>query len=220
MMKGCMRRIALLVVLLALIVGAWLFRDRLIEMWQNLRSSDEPQNVSPELADRAEAKLAAMMEPDPPSRVSLTSAELQSLVAYRMRDALPSFILDPVVTIDDGDLRVRARVPVDEVAGMRGLGGGSEEILAMLPDTTEVEAKGHLIPLGDGRVGLAVDEITAASIPLPGRMIPRILAGVGRVDHPDLPREALAVRLPDGVTSAYAHGDSIVFTSEARPAAD
>ena len=209
---GCMRRIALLVVLLALLAGAWLFRDRLIGMWQSLRSEDVPQEVSPELATRAEQKLAAMTDENPPARVTLTSPELQSLVAYRMAQALPTFILDPAVTVEEGELRVHARVPTQEVAGMQGL-GGSEEILSMLPDTTEVVAKGHLIPLGDGRVALSVDEVTAASIPLPARMIPRILERIGRRDEPNLPSDALAVRLPDGVANVFADGDSIVFMS-------
>ena len=109
---GCMRRIALLVVLVVLLAGAWLFRDRLIGMWQSLRSEESTQYVSPELADRAEQKLATMTGPDAPARVTLTSAELQSLVAYRMEESLPRFILDPVVTVDDCVLRVRARVQV------------------------------------------------------------------------------------------------------------
>ena len=217
---GCMRRIALLVVLLALLLGAWLFRDRLIGMWQSLRSEDVPQNVSPELADRAEQKLATLTGDDAPDRVTLTSSELQSLVTYRMAESLPSFILEPVVTVEDGEMRVHARVPTDEVAGMRSL-GGTEEILSMLPDTTEVVAKGHLIPLGDGRVALAVDEVTAASIPLPSRVIPRILRSIGRVDEPNLPDDALAVRLPDGVRNVFADGDSIVFMSgRAAPVAN
>ena len=219
MIKGCMRRIGLLFVLVALLVGAWLFRDRLIGMWQSLRSEDPPQQVSPELAERAEQKLATMVGPEAPTRVTLSSPELQSLVAYRMAAALPSFILDPAVTVEDGGLRVHARVPTDEVAGMRGL-GGSEEILSMLPDTTDVVAKGHLIPLGDGRVALSVDEVTAASIPLPSRVIPRILESIGRVDEPNLPEDALAVRLPDGVDNVFADGDSIVFISGGAAAAD
>ena len=207
---GCMRRIALLVVFAALLIGAWLFRDKLIGMWQSLRAEDVPQEVSPALADRAEQKLAAMTTADAPERVTLSSPELQSLVAYRMASSLPSFILEPIVTVEDGDLRVRARVPTDEVSGMRSL-GGTEEILSMLPDTTEVVAKGHLIPLGSGRVALSVDEVTAASIPLPSRVIPRILTSIGRVDEPNLPEDALAVRLPDGVDNVFADGDSIVF---------
>lgn len=209
-MKGCFRSIGVGVVLIALAVGAWVFRDRLVAMWQDLRGNDAVVDVSPELAERAEQKLAIMNRSDPPEHVSLTSAELQSLVAYRMAETLPPFILAPVVTVEDGELRVRARVATEQVAGMRGV-GGAEELLAMLPDTTDVEAKAHLIPLGGGRVGLAIDDVSAASIPLPARVIPRILDSVGRVDEPGLPREALAVRLPTGVATAFAHGDSIVF---------
>lgn len=214
---GCMRRIALLVVLVALVAGGWLFRAELLGLWQNLRSDEPAAVASPELAERAERKLATMNEPGAPDRVSLNSAEIQSLVAYRMAESLPGFILTPTVTVDEGRLRVHARVPTEEVSGMRGI-GGSEEILSMLPDTTEVHASGHLIPLGDGRVALAIDEVSAASIPLPKRYIPRLLERAGRVDEPGLPREALAVRLPSGVRNAYAHGDSIVFVTRTAAA--
>ena len=209
---GCMRRIVALVIVLALLVAAWVFRAELIGAWQNLRGGAEPELASPELAERAQRKLASLNDDDPPARVSLSSAELQSLVTYRMAESLPSFILDPVVTVEEGDLRVSARVPTDQVAGVRGI-GGSQEILSMLPDTTEVQARAHLIPLGVGRVGLAVDEVSAASIPLPSRAIPRILESVGRRDEGDLPPEALGLDLPDGVASAFTHGDSIVFVS-------
>src|SRR5688500_10020887 len=207
-----MRRIAAVVIVLALLAAAWLFRSQLIGAWQSLRGGAEPELASPELAERAERKLAALEGEDPPARVTLTSAELQSLVTYRMAESLPPFILDPVVTVEEGDLRVSARVPTDQVAGVRGI-GGSREILSMLPDTTEVQAKAHLIPLGDGRVGLAVDAVTAASIPLPDRAIPRILESVGRRDEPDLPDDALAMNLPPGVSSVHTTGNSIVFVS-------
>lgn len=216
-MRGIVRSIGVLAVLVALVFFAWIFRDRLIALWQDLRGDDAVAEVSPELAERAEEKLAVMNRPQPPDRVSLTSDELQSLVAYRMAPTLPPFILAPVVTVVDGELRVRARVATEQVAGMRSV-GGAEELLSMLPDTTDVEAKGHLIPLGGGRVGLAIDDVSAASIPLPARVIPRILESVGRVDEPGLPREALAVRLPTGVASAFAHGDSIVFVGRESPA--
>ena len=207
-----MRRIASVLVLLVVLVAAWLFRSQLIGAWQSLRGGAEPELASPALADRAERKLASLNEADGPDRVALTGAELQSLVTYRMAAALPAFILDPVVTVKEGDLRVSARVPTDQVGGVGGI-GGSEEILSMLPDTTEVQAKAHLIPLGEGRVGLAVDEVTAASIPLPSRAIPRILESVGRRDEADLPAEALAVRLPAGVSAVYTDGDSMVFVA-------
>lgn len=217
-MKGCLRGVGVLVFLVALAVGAWMFRDRLIGMWHDLRGGDAPAEVSPELAAHAAEKLAVMNGPEPPERVSLTSAELQSLVAYRIAETLPPFILTPRVTVANGRLEVHARVATEQVAGMRGI-GGAEEMLSLLPDTTDVEARGHLVPLGDGRVGLIVDEVSAASIPLPARVIPRMLESVGRIDEPGLPREALAVRLPTGIASAFAHGDSIVFIGRTSPAA-
>lgn len=216
-MFGCARRIASLVILVVVAAAIWFFRDDLENTWHRLRGDDVSATVSRATADRAQAKLTSLGESDGPGRVALTSSELQSLLVYRMDPFLPKYVLDPSVGLDDGAIKVRARVPTEQVARMRGVPGPSE-LMELLPDTTDVEATGHIIPLAAGRVALTVDDVSAAKIPLPKRIIPVLLREVGRVDQPGLPAEAIALRLPEGVTQAYVHGDSLVLLTAAAAA--
>jgi|GEM_PF-396271 len=210
----CMgRAVGCALLLVGLAVAAWFFREPLFDAWADLRGGGaDAAAASPRLADQAEEKLARLAGPEPPDRVALNNAELQSLLQYRIAQQLPGFVLDPTVSAREGRLFVQARVPTGEVAGMPGVPGS--ELLEILPDTTDVEVKGHLIPLSSSRVALAVDEVTAATIPLPRRVIPRLLAQVGRVDEPGVPREALPLSLPDGASAAYVDGDSLVIVGD------
>lgn len=214
-MFGCIRRGMAVVIVLALLVAAWFFRSDLLGLWQSLGGGDEAAQVSPSMAEGAERKLAALGSGV--DRVALTEPELQSLVRYRMAGSIPRFVLSPTVRLEDGGVRVQARVPTDEVRGLPGI-PGSSELIDMLPDTTDVEARGHIIPLGPGRVALSVDEVSAAKIPLPERVIPTLLRGVGRVDEPGLSESALAVTLPSGASHAFVHRDSLIFLSRAAAA--
>lgn len=211
-MFGCLRRAGAGVILLVLLAGAWYFRSDLVGLWQRFASRNEPATASPALAEHAEEKLLELHDEDGSGRVALTEPELQSLLRYRLASGLPAYVLSPTVRLGDGRVRVEARVPMDQVRGLPGV-PGSGEIVDMLPDTTDVEARGHLIPLSEGRVALSVDEVSAAKIPLPERVIPALLRQMGRVDEPGLPETALAVSLPPGAARAYVHQDSLVFLS-------
>ena len=61
-MFGCLRRLVVLVLLLALAAGAWLYRDRLAALWRDARGTPDPPAVVPtaELAETAQAKLDAL----------------------------------------------------------------------------------------------------------------------------------------------------------------
>jgi hypothetical protein len=78
-------------------------------------------------------------------------------------------------------------------------------------------ASGQLIPLQENRVGIAIDELTAARIPLPRGMIPAILRRLGRHDEPGLPPDAFGMALPPGATNAYIRGDSLIFMGRHTP---
>ncbi len=163
--------------------------------------------MSQALADRAVAKLESLDGAASPRRVALGEAEVQSLLEYRMKRSLPPYLHDPHIEMIENGMRVRARVPKSAMPELPGAG----DMVSLLPDTTEVSARTQILPLGGGRVALSVDEISAARIPLPQRMIPSLLRRVGRRDEPGLPQDAIAVRLPNGVCSAYVHADSLVL---------
>jgi hypothetical protein len=201
-----------LVVILAIIAGIYLFRGRIKHEWQALRGLREPPEVaSPELGNVAATKIDQLRD-GRTERVALGSVELQSLVQYKYAGLLPSFAQDPHIELDADHVRLRMRVPVDKMPSIKGLGDAA----AFLPDTTEVEVSGTLIPLADGRIALGVDKVQAARIPLPSRLISEGLQRVGRRDEAGLPKDAIAVTLPPGVKAAYIRNDSLILLARSK----
>jgi hypothetical protein len=166
---------------------------------------------SPELADAATSKLQQLKNGETRS-VALTEVELQSLLLYKYRQLLPAFVDSPRVKIENGKIEVQARVPVERLPQLSELG----EAAAFLPDTTEVGVTGTILPLRSGRIALAVDQVRAARIPLPKRLVPGALRRLGRKDEAGLPPDALALPLPPGADAAYVRGDSLVFLNNGR----
>jgi hypothetical protein len=204
---GCLRRVLGLVVVGVVLGVAWTERDRLREQWDALGfGGPEEEAASPELAERAEARLQEL-EDGGRTSVGLGQAEVQSLLLYRHAGLLPVFVDSPTVELDGDRMRVRARVPAARLPSVGELG----EAAAFLPDTTDVELVGTLLPLGDGRAALAVDQVSVARIPLPARLVPAVLRRLGRADEPGLPADGMAVPLPPGARSAYIRRDTLFF---------
>ncbi|MGH7447346.1 MAG: hypothetical protein ACREK1_04225 [Longimicrobiales bacterium] len=214
-MMGCLRRVIVLILVLLLLAGAWLFRDSIRTAWQDMRGTTEsPEAPTPELAAGAERKLEALRGGTATS-ASFSAVELESLFLYRYRGVLPAFLDSPKVELSGDQLRLRARVPVDKLPRVEGLA----EAAAFLPDTTDLTVAGKLLPLGPGRVGFGVDGVDAARIPLPDRFIAGALTRLGRRDEPGLPSDAIAVTLPAGAAAAYIRRDSLVLLARsAAPA--
>src|SRR5690606_6738954 len=168
-LRGCMRRLFLLAFAAAAGAAAWHFRGAIVDGWRDLRGAREgaPLRASAELAEAAESKLARLESGAAPEQVALTEAELQSLVDYRLSSALPAFLDSPRVRLQNGRVRLQARVMTRRL-DLSELG----EFAAFVPDTADVAATGQLIPLRPGRVGIAVAEISVAGVPLPERLIP------------------------------------------------
>jgi hypothetical protein len=206
---GCLKRVVMLVILLAVGVRVWLNRDRLRSEWTDLRGGAEsaPPATPVELAQLASQKLATLADGPPPERIVLSSAELQSLLRTRFSGILPGYVDSATVELEDGRVHLKARVPTSELRQMSGLG----QVASLLPDTTEIGVTGQLIPLEDGRVAIAVDQVSAAKIPLPRKLIPRIIRKIQPKADAGVPVDALVVPLPAGARSAYVRGDSLVL---------
>jgi hypothetical protein len=211
---GCLRRMIAAVVIVALLAGAYIYRQRLQGAWQDLRGTRQQEvTASPELAGVAEAKLDALRD-GTSEYAALSAVELESLLQYRYQAAVPAFLGVPTIELQGERIRLRARVPVDKLPNVEGLG----EAAAFLPDTTELSVAGRLLPLGAGRIAFAIEDVSAQRFPLPRRMVPRALERLGRRDEPGLPADAMALPLPPGIQAAYVRRDSLVLL--ARPAAN
>ncbi|MGH7551881.1 MAG: hypothetical protein ACREMQ_02510 [Longimicrobiales bacterium] len=216
MIRGLFRMVFGLVVLAALLVAGWIYRDPIRSIWHRARVEVEPRiatplamppapETSPELADEADRKLSGLAG-GTRGHVALAEVEVQSLLRYRYAQLLPAFVDSLRIEFDGSRIRLRGRLPVDKLPRLG-------EAAALLPDTTEVTVTGQILPLEDGRIALAVDEVTAANIPLPRRFVPGALTRLGRRDEPGLPVDAVALPLPPGVGAAYVRNDSLVLLS-------
>lgn len=194
-------------------VFAFVYRDRIQAAWQGLRGGGEAQGavVSQELADQASLKLEEL-EGGERDIISLSELELQSLLLFKYRELLPPFVESPSVELNGDHIQVKGRVPVDRLPQVNELG----QAASFLPDTTELEVSGTLLPLNGRRVALAVSQVKAARIPLPQRLVAGALNKLGRRDEVGLPADAIAVKLPPGADAAYVRGDSIFFMSRNR----
>jgi hypothetical protein len=207
---GCMRRAIALGVLVAIGIGVFWYRDRLRTAWHDLRGTQPQEQVaSPELADQAQRKLEELRD-GTRSYAALSAIELESLLTYRYPGVLPGFLDSPAVELQGDRMRLRARVPVDKLPDVQGLGPAA----AFLPDTTELTVSGRILPLQPGRVAFAIDDVSAQRFPLPRRLVPGALERLGRRDEPGLPPDAMALPLPPGATSAYVRRDSLVLIAQ------
>lgn len=206
---GCITRTFVLALILVLAAVGWFNRHELSNAWERLIGAEG--QASPELAARADEKLASLGVEGGAQRVALAEDELQSLIEYRWGGFLPADVVDPRVAVSDGRVTLQGSVATarfGEIAELR-------EILSFLPDTASLRAVGSFVPLDSGHVGLEIHELGAAGIPVPGRLIPNVLGKFRRGDVPGLAPNALAVPLPPGVRSVYVSGDSMVFLARA-----
>jgi hypothetical protein len=207
---GCLKLLFTLLVVAGIATLSYLNRDRIATLWRG----DQPdiEVASPELARVASEKLADL-EAGKKRMIALTEVELQSLLLYKYRALLPAFVDSPRVELNGDKIVVKGRVPLDRLPQFDELGSAAE----FLPDTTELGVTGALLPLRVGRIALAVDQVRAARIPLPQRVIPAALRKLGRKDEPGLPSDALALPLPPGADAAYVRGDSLIFLANRGP---
>jgi len=208
---GCLRRLLVLVVLAVLAGLGWLYRDRIAEAWRHARGlRDEPLVASEALADAAGARIDSLTR-GRLDRAAFSEVELQSLLRYRFAGIMPGFVDSARIELEGDRVRLSGRVPLDRLP----TGGALGDVAAVLPDTSEITLTGTMLPLQPGRVAFGVNQVTAARIPLPKRIIPTALRRLGRTAEPGLPADAIALRLPKGVISAYIRNDSLVLITRA-----
>ena len=210
---GCAGRLLLLALLLVGVVVAWYNRDRLTDLWDRARGNQT--EVSPEIAARADEKLASLGNAAGPDRVALNESELQSLVVYRWTGFLPPDVVNPRVELSDGRVSLEASVATARFGRVEEL----RDIVAFLPDTASLRAVGQFVPFNDRQVALEVHELGAAGIPVPGQLIPTVLSRFRGSSAPGLSPNAVAVPLPPGIRSVFISGDSLVFVAS-RDAGD
>ena len=218
-MTGCLRKIVGRSLILCLLVAAayagWRWGPQVfprVQEWvgQFGAAKDESLPVSPALADSVVAQVQELRRGGGPGRMAFGDRELTSALQYSVPGLIPDGVTASEVRLGEDRVRLGARVALEAFPDLPDLG----PILGILPDTLDVVLEASLMPFGPGRAALMVHGLEASRIPLPRRLIPGILAAMGRSAEPGLPPEAIVVPLPSGVGSAYILGDSLILSTD------
>lgn len=215
---GGIRKVTILVVVVAAAYSGWRWRSLASSRVQEWLGVDREAVVpapepSPSLADSVVERFQAFRRGVDGDQMALGGREITSVLRYSAPGLVPEGVGDPSVLLRAGRVVVRARVAIGDFPDLPDLG----PVLGMLPDTVSVELQASLMPFQGQMAALVVQQVEASRIPLPRRMIPEILKGMGRVEHPGLPPEALTFPLPAGVASAYIHSDSLILSRNPQP---
>jgi hypothetical protein len=213
--KSCLGQVAALLLLLVAAYAGWRWGPAVfprVEGWLGLGEveSAEGPEPTPELADSVLARVQAFRQAEEPGQMMLGGRELTAVLRYAVPGLVPPGIREPVIRLSDGRVHLEARVVLEAFPDLPDLG----PILGILPDTLDVELEASLMPYGEVESALLVHSVEASRIPIPRRLIPEILAAMGREDKPGLPPEALTVPLPAGLEAAYVLTDSLILSTE------
>lgn len=215
-LRGCLGFIGLGVVLLGAAWGGWKWGPAVfprVEAWLGEAGAAEPGGVRPSAAlaestlDRIDAFRSGGSDA---TRMELEGVELSSVVRFALPGIVPPGVEDPEVAMGDGKVLLTARVARAAFPDLPALG----EIAGLLPDTVDIRLRGALVPFSPGVAAFHVERVEAERIPLPSRIIPGILAALGRQAREGLPPDAMAVPLPAGLDRAFVEGDRLVLTAD------
>jgi hypothetical protein len=194
---------------LAVAAGAWLYRPRPATELGGMSEESAAGGVSPALAEATLDRVEGLRGADS-GQLVLGDAELSSVVRFAMPGVLPPGVSEPGVSIESGRVALSARVALTAFPDLPALG----EVVGMLPDTVPIRVEGRLSSYGEESLAFFVSAVEAARIPLPDRLIPQVLAALGRQEREGLPAHALHIPMPGGLDSVYVAEDSLVLVAD------
>lgn len=173
-------------------------------------TSTSPDSPSPALAERTLGRYERFRSGSDGHRLALGGTELSALARYALGGLFPQGVLEPTVRLEGGRIAAEARVVVEDFPTLPRLAA----VDALLPDTVRVGVVGWLGPFDERSLAFTVDRIAVSGVPLPGAVVPEVLAALGREPAPGLPEDALAVPKPSGLLAVVVQRDSLVLVGE------
>jgi hypothetical protein len=186
-------------------LGAWVF-------WPRAAAAPDPRDPngigpSPELAESTLDRFERFRAGGAGGRLALVDAEIGSVLRFALPGILPPGVSDPDVRMAGSDVTLTARVATRAFPDLPALA----PVIGMLPDTVSVLMAGTLTQFGKQSLAFHIEHVEAGGVPLPDRLVPEVLAGLGRTHRGGLPENALHIPLPAGIDSVYVERDSLVL---------
>lgn len=208
--RGCFGAVVSCALLVLAAWGGWRWGDAVfptLEAWMGLEASERAVRPSPELGRRTVERVDSLLRTPEPGGIVLSEAEVASVVRYVVPGVVPEGLSLPELELVGGRVLVSTRATLATLPPLPDL----ERTFGVLPDTLPVRFEASLMPFGDREPALVVHRIHASGIPLPRRMIPGVLTALGRKPRPGLPPDAMVVRLPPDLRTAYLVADRLVL---------
>ena len=197
-MFSCLGRLGCFVLILVAGVVAWLTRER----WQPRVFGDRGsptvswEPVTDAGAAAARDAVASLRRSGGPAYVTLSAAELASLLAAESGYGLPAALDSVMAAIDDNRVRVRALVPLDAIRGLDALG----PLSGLLDKLEPIELSGTLGVIRPGLGEFRVAAVTLADLSLPQAAIPRLLDRLDTRARPEgIAPHGIPISIPEDI---------------------
>ena len=170
--------------------------------------------VTPETAARATARIREFRGSEE-AELRLESSEVSSLLRYSAPGMLPAGVVEPSVSFVEERIELQAVVLPGEIPDLPNLGG----LLGLLPDTVDILVVGSLLPSSEEGTLLHIEGIELQGWPVPANSVPEILAALGRVSPPGVPKSAVLVPALGGLKGADIEDGRLVLVRAGERAA-
>lgn len=197
---GCFRSIGCAVVLLAVLVAGWYFRDDVLRLLDRDEAATvvggEPTwaPLTTEGAARARAVIGRLESRSGQVYETVAPADLSALVFEELsRQALPPSATEVQAATIGSMLAIRASVRLSDFGGRDVLGA----LGSMLNDREEVQFGGVLEVVRPGLAQYRVNALRIGRLDVPPPLIPRLIRRLGQGSRPEgIADDALPLEIP------------------------
>lgn len=165
-----------------------------------------------EVATKAMDRLRLFRTGNAGEELELDADEITAVLRHAIPGVVPAGVSEPRVSLEDGGVRITARVAAAAFPGTPMLA----PLLGVLPDTLDVDVRGTVVR-DVGGLAFRIDRVTAEHVPLPDGVVASVVAslaesgaatvvGPGRDEWP-----TLRLAWPSGISSLYVSGDRLVL---------
>lgn len=214
-MFSCLGRLGCLLLLVLAVALAFLTRER----WMpRVLGRDEPAPITWEAvretgAEQTGSDIASLGRAGGPAYVTVTAAELASLMVQSSGHRLPAGLDSVEAAIDSETVRVRALVALDDIRGLDALG----PLSGLLDKQERIEFSGTMHVVRPGLGEFRVASVKVADISLPRSAIPRLLSRLDRGVRPEgIAPNGIAITIPDYIGDVRVARGQVTLYRRAR----
>lgn len=165
-----------------------------------------------EVATRAMDRLRLFRTGNAGEALELAADEITAVLRHAIPGVVPAGVSEPRVSLEDGGVRITARVAAAAFPGTPMLA----PLLGVLPDTLDMDVRGTVVRDAGG-LAFRIDRVTVEHVPMPEGVVASVVAslaengaatavGPGRDEWP-----TMRLAWPSGISSLYVSGDRLVL---------